>query len=97
MIRVVKILNKENFRLVCQFNNGDIRELDVFPLVTKHKHIVGVEDILKNDVFDNVQIGEFGEILWSNIVKDQTTESNLYWDYDISPEFAYAESISLKL
>jgi hypothetical protein len=96
MLRVVIILNKENHRLVCQFNNGEIRDLDILPIVSKHKHINGVENILKNDVFESVKIGEFGEILWLNIVKTNTNEGDIYWDYDISPEFAYSESKRLK-
>lgn len=93
MIRVVEIIEKTPYFLVCKFNNGVVKKLDILPLIENHKHIEGVQSILNESVFHTVGIGEFGEIVWNKIVKTTQNGKVIYWDYDISPEFAYENSI----
>lgn len=92
MIRITDIEVTPHYHLICKFNSGAVKELDVLPIIEHHKHLVGVESLLNEDVFKNVRIGEFGEIVWDRIVVTEHDGQVLCWDYDISPEFAYQNS-----
>jgi len=89
MIRVTEIIEKKPYYLLCRFNNGAIKKLDILPLIKNHEHIKGVNSLLNEKVFSTVRIGEFGEIVWNKIVKTTDNGIETVWDYDISPEFAY--------
>ncbi|MEI6751916.1 MAG: hypothetical protein WCK78_01990 [Paludibacter sp.] len=93
MIRVIEIIDKTPYTLVCKFNNGIVKKIDILPIIENHKHIVGVQNLLNESVFNTVRIGEFGEIVWDKIVKSSRNGEDITWDYDISPEFAYENSI----
>lgn len=93
MIRIVEIMDKRCYTLVCKFNNGMIKRLDILPIIENHKQLDGVQNLLIESVFNTVRIGEFGEIVWDKIVKNSQNAEVIYWDYDISPEFAYENSI----
>jgi hypothetical protein len=92
MIRVVEIIEKTSYKLVCKFNNGMIKTLDVLPIIENHKQLNGVQKLLNDSVFNTVRIGEFGEIVWDKIVMTTQNGEEMYWDYDISPEFAFENS-----
>lgn len=87
MLRVKKIIDIKPYHIVCEFNNGILKELDVLPLLLNHKHLVGIEKLKNPSVFSSAKIGEFGEIFWENIILNPKT--NDYWNYDISPEFIF--------
>ena len=89
MIRVTEIIEKTPYYLLCKFNDGAIKKLDVLPLIKNHSHLKGVESLLNEAIFQNVRIGQFGEIVWDRIVKTTDNGVDTYWDYDISPEYAY--------
>ena len=92
MLRVVEIIEKSPYSLVCKLNNGIVKKLDILPIIENHKHLNGVQNLLNESVFNTVRIGEFGEIVWDKIVKTNQDSIDLYWDYDISPEFAFQNS-----
>jgi hypothetical protein len=81
MIRITKIVKIEPFSIVCVLNNGAMCKLDVEPLIEKHRHLNGVEKLLDFNKFQEVQIGEMGEIKWEGIVKfsDSKTGTSV-WD-----------------
>lgn len=89
MIRITEIKVAPNYKLICRFNSGDIKNLDVLPIIEQHKHLMGVEKLLNKNVFNNVRIGEFGEIVWNKIVTTEHKGQVVCWDYDISPEYAF--------
>jgi len=89
MLRITEIIEKSPYYLLCKFNNGAIKKLDVLPIIEHHKHLNGVDSLLNEAVFNKVKIGEFGEIMWEKIVKTSQNGEVVSWDYDISPEFAY--------
>ena len=90
MIRVTEIIDKSPYSLLCKFNDGAVKKVDILPLIEDHKHLKGVERLLNKAVFDNVRIGEFGEIVWDRIVQTIDNGEEIYWDYDISPQRACA-------
>lgn len=95
MLRITEIVEKSPYYLVCRFNNGMVKKLDVLPIIENHKHISGVQNLLDEAKFVHVRIGEFGEIVWDKIVKTTQNDIEIYWDYDISPEYAYQNSTDI--
>lgn len=95
MLRVTKIVEKSCYILVCKFNNGIVKQLDILPIIENHRHLNGVQNLLDESVFFSVRIGEFGEIVWDKLVKTNTDGVEVDWDYDISPEYAYQNSIAV--
>jgi hypothetical protein len=93
MIRITNITVIPPYQLNCKFNSGVIKKLNVLPIIENQKHLTGVESLLNEEIFENVKIGEFGEIYWENIVTTEHDGQILCWNYDISPEFAYQNSI----
>ncbi len=93
MIRITNITVIPPYQLNCKFNSGVIKKLNVLPIIENQKHLTGVESLLNEEIFENVKIGEFGEIYWENIVTTEYDGQILCWNYDISPEFAYQNSI----
>jgi len=96
MIRITEIIENTSYSIVCKFNNGVVKKLDVLPIIENHRHLDGVQALLNESVFNTVRIGEFGEIVWDKIVKNSHTGEDRYWDYDISPEFAYENSVEVE-
>jgi Protein of unknown function (DUF2442) len=92
MIRITELKVTGPFTLLCKFNNGAIKKLDVLPVIQQHIHLNGVSTLLNEGSFKKVRIGGFGEIVWDKIVKTTQDGEEVYWDYDISPEFAYENS-----
>ena len=92
MIRITQITVVPHYNLICKFNSGAIKKLAVLPIIEHHMHLNGVANLLDEDVFKNAKIGQFGEIVWEEIVKTEHNGQIFCWDYDISPEFAYQNS-----
>ncbi len=93
MIRLIDVHILKPYELVCKFNNGDERLLHVLPIINQQLHIEGVSDLLNEKNFANVEVGELGEITWRKIVKTKNNGIVEFWDYDISPEFAFYNSV----
>jgi hypothetical protein len=94
MIRVTEIIEKTPYYLLCEFNDGSVKKLDILPLINDHIQLKGVETLLNEAVFKNVRIGELGEIVWDRIVRTMNNGVETNWDYDISPEYAYQNGLS---
>ena len=92
MLRVIDILKFEQGSLVCELNNGNKKRIQIQPLVHKHAHFKGIEQLNNNDFIRKAKIGELGEIYWEDAV---STSSNEKWNYDISPEYieAFGEAV----
>lgn len=79
----------EPYFLVCTFNNGITKKLNVYPLIENHKNLKGIQKLLDIQTFKKAQIGEAGEIVWNKIITTTYKDIDQIWDYDISPEFAF--------
>ena len=81
--------------LKCTFTTGTIKWLDVAPLLRNHTHLKGIERLWDEKVFNQAQIGEMGQVLWPSIIHtEDPVHGPSVWDYDISPEFIFAEGRS---
>lgn len=89
MIRVTAIDIQDPYFLLCRFNTGVTKKLDIFPLIKNHENLTGIEKLLDRKTFSKVRIGEAGEIVWEKIITTVYCGEEQVWDYDISPEFAF--------
>lgn len=91
MKRVVEISVSKPFKLLCLFNNGENRVLDLEKVLDRNQKFT--KAIFNDNVFTNVKIDSFGGIFWEGIAEikdlDGTTKP---CEYDISPEFVYHNS-----
>lgn len=92
MLRITEIVEKKNSILLCKFNTGEVKSLNVLPIIENHKNIKGVEKLLDNSIFKTAQIGQFGEIYWPKLITSSHNNEEVVWNYDISPEYAYYNS-----
>jgi Protein of unknown function (DUF2442) len=87
MLKVDRIIKIEPYNIVCLFNNGIEKSINVFPIIENHKHLKGIEKLKDENIFCSAKIGVFGEILWENIIYN--AKDSDWLDYDMSPEFIF--------
>jgi hypothetical protein len=83
-MRVTEILNIEPYYIICTINHSIKKKIEILPLIEKHAHFKGIENLKNKKIFTAAKIGEMGEIYWKNLI---TLSDNQQWNYDISPEF----------
>ena len=93
MLKVNKILKIHSFLITCEFNNGQVRTMDVEPVIKKHAYLQGIEKLKNTETFLKASIGIFGEIVWSKLITTTYQGNKMIWDYDMSPEFIFENSI----
>lgn len=91
MLKILEVEIKSPYKLKCKFNTGETKLFNVLPVIQNHHLINGVSELLNDDIFKKVIVGQMGEILWKNIVKEENSDT--YFDYDISAEYVYENSI----
>ena len=89
MLKINHIKLPGDYTIVCTFNNGITKAINVLPLLEKHKHLPGIEKLKEKNIFLKARIGIFGEIVWDKIIQSANANENELWDYDISPEFVF--------
>lgn len=89
MIRIVRIIDVAPYYVDCLFNTGELKRIEVLPLLLNHQHLNGIYLLKDYSVFEKAAIGEMGELKWEKIILSPKDDSGQRWDYDISPEFAY--------
>jgi Protein of unknown function (DUF2442) len=94
MLKITGIKIQDDFRILCIFNNGVSKTIDVLPLLQDHKHLPGIEKLKDENAFAKARVGLFGEIIWDNIIEMKNGDEKEIWDYDISPEFAFYNGVT---
>ncbi|MCX6350280.1 MAG: DUF2442 domain-containing protein [Bacteroidetes bacterium] len=98
MIKPTGIIEIKQFQLTIKFNNGEIRRLDMETYLGKQNQHVIKEKIMNADFFKQVKIGELGQILWQDAAWMEDENGNtILCEFDISPEFVYYNSRSVKV
>ena len=94
MRKIVKIEVMDNYIIRCEFDNGEIRDLDITKFMDRNGKYSG--QVYDKEVFSKVKLGEFGQLYWEGIAEIKTLDGNIIpTDYDICPDFAYMISIAL--
>jgi hypothetical protein len=89
MIHIDRIIDVAPYYVDCLFNTGELKRIEVLPLLLNHQHLNGIDQLKDYSVFEKVVIGEMGELKWGKIILSSTDDSGKRLDYDISPEYAY--------
>lgn len=92
MYRINQIVKIDAFLITCKFNTGEIKKIDLEPIISNHIHLNGIEKLKEKFIFDSVAIGEMGEIFWKDLITNNGKEK---WNYDLSPEFVFFNSIAV--
>jgi hypothetical protein len=92
MRKIRKIQVLENFIIRCEFDNGEVRDLDITSIIDKNgKYSKKVYD---KSVFKTVKIGEFGQLYWDGIAEIKTLDGKLIpTEFDICPDYVYMSSL----
>ena len=89
MIRIDRIIEVAPYYVDCLFNTGELKRIEVLPLLENQQHLNGINQLKDHSIFEKAMIGEIGELKWEKIILSSTDDSGKRWDYDISPELAY--------
>lgn len=89
MLRIVEIVNIDDMTLTCLFSDGALKNIDMRPLLKKYQYLDGISKLYTSEIFNKVEIGQFGELVWRDLVKMKHNNEEQLWDYDVSPEFVY--------
>ncbi len=89
MKKLSKIEFVENNQIICFFESGEVRLLDLSSVRDKYiDKILGDKKILMS-----AKIGVFGELYWDKMAEIRELNGNITpCEYDLSPEFIYANS-----
>ena len=95
MNKIVNISIQEPYKLLCSFNNGEQRLLDLVKVLNINQKYTN--KIFNTKTFSEVKIGSFGEIYWNNVAEMKDLKGNtIPCEYDICPDFAYLNSTLVK-
>lgn len=93
MIVAKEIVEVNSFSIVCKFNNGEVRKLEVDKIFADKLNDTYIQKILTKAVFDSVKIGDFGQLYWENVAQMKDLDGSMIsCEYDMSPEFVYYDS-----
>lgn len=98
MIHVTNILETQPYFLIVAFDNGEVRKLEMQPILESQQHYPGVEKLFDTNIFLHPHIGNFGQIYWDNILQMRDLQGEFIpCEYDLSPEFVYENSILVEV
>lgn len=94
MRKIIEISFRDPNKLICVFDNGEIKLLDLASTL-KDRY---AKKILSNEnIFKSAQVGEWGEIYWPDLAEITGLNGEKEaCNYDISPEYVYANSEPLE-
>lgn len=96
MIKAVEIINVNPYNVVCKFNNGEVRQINLEKIILESNSFVNKQKLLDPPFFKQAAIGNLGQLYWANAAsfKDENGK-NINCEFDLSPEFIYHNSINL--
>ncbi len=82
---IQKIIDVEDFNVTCLFNTGEVRTVDLTPVVEKYRAINDglVSQLAEPTYFKTVQLDSYGTLLWDNGV-----------DFDPDNLYAMSEKVA---
>ncbi|MEZ4911796.1 MAG: DUF2442 domain-containing protein [Saprospiraceae bacterium] len=94
MRKIVEIKVSHPYILICKFDNGETRMLNLEDVMDKNGPLS--KKVFEGEKFKEARIGDSGEIFWLGIAEMKTKEGgNIPCEYDICPDFAYMKSIPI--
>ena len=95
MNEIIKISFQKPFKILCSFNNGEQRILDLESLLDKSGKYSS--KVFNDNVFKTAKIGSFGQIYWEGIAEMKDLDNKtIPCEYDICPDYAYMNSLPIE-
>ncbi len=92
MLKIQSIKILDSHKILCVFNTGETRILDI--TLSLDSNNLFVKKLINQEVFKKAKLGQFGEIYWEEIGEIQELDGTISsCDYDISPQFVFYNSI----
>lgn len=91
MHKITKIIFQDPFKILCWFENGEKRIVDLEEILDKNNKYG--KKIFEGNTFKQVQIDPFGGLYWDGIAEMKDWDGNtIPCEYDVSPELIYMKS-----
>ena len=88
MIKAVEILKIDFYTIICKFNNGEVKKIEVDKVLSTSDPYYA--KVLNTEIFKTVKIGQQGQLYWQNVAQIKELDGTYTaCEYDISPEFLY--------
>jgi hypothetical protein len=98
MIKPIEITIHPAYSLLCKFSNGELKKLFVEPILLQEKNKKIADKILNPNFFNQVKLGELGQIYWQDAAEMKDEKGNtISCEYDLSPEFVYHYSVKVSV
>jgi len=96
MKKIVDIELLDSFKMICVFENGERKILDLTKTLDKsHRY---AEKVFSEEIFRKTKIGSMGQIYWEGIAEIVNLDGHsVPCEYDMSPEFVYLNSSKISL
>ena len=95
MKKIIDITFKEPYKILCYFNTGEKRMLNLKKILDPQQKYA--KKVFDDNVFYRAKVGDFGEIYWDNLAEIKDLDGKyISCVYDISPELIYSNSIPVK-
>ena len=93
MIKPIKIIDVKPYEIVCEFNNGEVKKINIDHVLKNNNATVDTQKVMKPDFFVTVALGDLGQLYWNNAAKMKDDKGNYFTcEYDVSPEYIYFHS-----
>ena len=93
MIKAVEIIEVKPYEVICKFNNGEMRQINMQPIILSSNDFVNKQKLLEPNFFKQAAIGAFGQLYWADAAYFKNEKGELVnCEFDLSPEFIYYNS-----
>ena len=95
MKKIIDITFEEPYKILCYFNNGEKRILDLKQILDPRQKYA--KKVFDESIFYKAKVGDFGEIYWDNVAEIKDYDGKyIPCEYDISPELIYSNSVPVE-
>ena len=93
MIKTLEVIEAKPDILICKFNNGETRRLDLNQILKTQTKDIFLQIIIEKNKNKTVKIGEFGQLCWENAAHMKDLDGKSFeCEYDMSAEIVYHNS-----
>ena len=94
MIKAVEIIDVNQYNIICKFNNGEVKQINLEKFILESNSFVNKQKLLDPLFFKQAEIGNLGQLYWANAAYFKDENGNkMSCEFDLSPEFIYHNSV----
>ena len=69
MVKPIKIIDVKPYEIVCEFNNGEVKKINMEQVFKSSNPNINTQKLLTPDFFVSVELGELGQLYWKSAAK----------------------------